>query len=173
MKKLILITLLISSAAFSQVPKLELTAKGVEPLVLTVDATPASSIYAKTMAWLEKNYKNPDSIIVNNSENKELNIKAIEPKVWTANRIGVDSDYGIEYTLKIEFKDGKYRITYNLGNFEKDGKKLSTSYKDLFRKYDGSVKYSYGGAVAGIEKKLNKKVQSMYDFISGNNSDNW
>jgi len=172
MKKLLLGTLFISTIALSQVPKLELNAKGIEPLVVNVAITPASTIYAKTISWLEKNYDNPDKIIVSRDENKELNIKAVEPKVWTANRIGVDSDYGIEYTLKIQFKDGKYRITYNLGNFEKDGKKLDTSYKDLFRKHDGSIKYGYNNAVAGIEEHLNKKVQSLYDFILGKNSNN-
>ncbi len=173
MKKLLLGTLLLSSVAFSQVPKIELNAKGIEPLVINVDIEPASSIYAKTLSWLEQNFKDPDKVIVSREENKELSIKAVEPKVWTANRIGVDSEYGIEYTLKIQFKDGKYRISYNLGNFEKDGKKLSTSYKDLFRKHDGSIKYGYNNAVAGIEKNLNKKVKSLYNFILGKNSEDW
>jgi len=51
---------------------------------------------------------------------------------------------------------------------------LSTSYKDLFKKFDGSVKYNYDGAVAGIEKKFNEKTLSLYNFIMGiSNGEDW
>jgi len=174
MKNLIILSLLVSTFAFGQVPKLELTRNGVEPAVINVDIITASDIYARTLRWLEDNFDNPDNVIVANLENKELSIKAVEPKVWTPTRIGEDTDYGIEYTLKIEFRDGRYKVTYNLGNFEKDGKKLSTTYKDLFKKFDGSVKHNYDAAVAGIESKLNKKTESLYNYIMGNdNGEDW
>ena len=135
---------------------------------------PASNIYAKTIEWIEANYDNPDDMIVANLENKELSLKVIEPKVWVSNRIGTDNNYDMEYTLKIEFKDGRYKISYNLGNFEKNGTRLTTTYKDLFKKFDGSVKYNYDGAVAGIENKLNAKTQSLNNFIMGvNDGEDW
>jgi len=171
MKKILLSIVLLSSFAYSQVPKLELNANGMEPLVIVDAISPASTMYAKTINWLEQHYDNPDNIIVSRTENKEINIKSVEPKVWVANRIGVDTNYDIQYSLKIEFKDGKYRITYNLGNFEKNGEKLNTTYKDLFVKYNGKIKYGYDNAVAGIEDHLNKKVQSLSDFIAGNATD--
>ncbi len=174
MKNLILIVLFTSSVAFSQVPKLELTPKGMEPAIINTNVIPASKLYEKTVAWIEKNYENPDDVIVANLENKELTIKAVEPKVWTPNRIGLDTNYNMEYTLKIEFKDSRFKVSYNLGNFEKNGTQLSTSYKDLFKKFDGSVKYNYDGAVAGIEKKLNEKTESLYNFIMGiSNGEDW
>lgn len=174
MKNLILIALFTSTLAFSQVPKLELTPKGMEPIIINTDVIPASNLYTKTITWLEDNYENPDDVIVANLENKELAIKAVEPKVWVTNRIGIDANYDMEYTLKIEFKDGRYKVFYELGNFVKDGNNLTTSYKDLFKKFDGSIKYNYEGAVAGIEKKLNEKTESLYNFIMGiSNSEEW
>ena len=174
MKNLIILSLLVSSVAFSQVPKLELTPNGVEPAVINVAVMPASAIYAKTINWLENNFDNPDDVMVANIENKEISIKAVEPKVWTPNRIGQDTNYDMAYTLKIEFKEGRYRISYELGNFEVDGKKLSTTYKDLFKKFDGSIKYNLEGAVVGIENKLNNKTESLYNFIMGiDNGEDW
>ncbi|NQW37135.1 MAG: DUF4468 domain-containing protein [Flavobacteriales bacterium] len=174
MKNLILIALLTSSVAFSQVPKLELTPKGIEPVIVNANMIPASNIYAKTIEWIEANYDNPDDMIVANLENKELSLKVIEPKVWVSNRIGTDNNYDMEYTLKIEFKDGRYKISYNLGNFEKNGTRLTTTYKDLFKKFDGSVKYNYDGAVSGIEEKLNEKTTSLYNHIMGiDNGEDW
>jgi len=170
MKIFLIGTLLISSLAYSQIPNLELNSKVIEPLVVNVAIAPASVIYAKTINWLEQNYDNPDKIIVSRTKNKEINIKTVEPRVWTPNKIGVHSDYGIEYNLKIQFKDGRCRITCELGNFEKDGVKLSTSYKDLFKDYDGSIKYGYNNAVEGIQDHLNKKLKSLYNFITENNS---
>ena len=135
---------------------------------------PASNIYAKTIEWIEANYDNPDDMIVANLENKELSLKVIEPKVWVSNRIGTDNNYDMEYTLKIEFKDGRYKISYNLGNFEKNGTRLTTTQKDLFKKFDGSVKYNYDGAVSGIEEKLNEKTTSLYNHIMGiDNGEDW
>lgn len=174
MKKLILIALFTSTLAFSQVPKLELTANGVEPIIINVDVKQASAIYGKTIEWLEKNYATPDDVIIENIENRKIGIKDIEKTVWIANRIGVDVNYDMEYTLKIEFKDGRIKIDYTLGNFVKDGQQLTTTYKDLFKKFDGSVKYNFDGAVAGIEKKLNTKNESLYNFIMGvNNGEDW
>jgi len=168
MKNILLSIVLLSSFAYSQVPKLELNATGMEPLVIVDAVSPASTIYAKTINWLEQYYDNPDKLIVSRTENKEINIKSVEPKVWVANRIGIETNYDIEYSLKIEFKDGKYRITYNLGNFEKNGEKLNTTYKDLFVKYNGNIKHGYGLAVSGIEDHFNKKVKSLSNFIAGN-----
>ncbi|NQW36351.1 MAG: DUF4468 domain-containing protein [Flavobacteriales bacterium] len=174
MKKLILISLFTSTIAFSQVPKLELTSKGIEPVIINVDMKQASAIYAKTIEWLENSYEKPDDVIFENVENRKLGIKDVEKTVWIANRIGVDVNYDMEYTLKIEFKDDRIRISYELGSFLKDGKKLTTNYKDLFKKFDGSVKYNYDGAVAGIENKLNAKTQSLNNFIMGvNDGEDW
>jgi len=174
MKKLVILSLLISTVAFSQVPKLELTPNGVEPAVINVAVMPASAIYAKTINWLENNFDNPDDVMVANIENKSISLKAVEPKVWTPNRIGQNTNYDMAYTLKIEFKDGRYRVSYELGNFEVEGKKLTTSYKDLFKKFDGSIKYGLDGAVVGIENKLNDKTESLYNFIMGiDNGEDW
>ena len=110
MKKLVILSLLISTVAFSQVPKLELTPNGVEPAVINVAVMPASAIYAKTINWLENNFDNPDDVMVANIENKSISLKAVEPKVWTPNRIGQNNNYDIAYTLKIECKDSRYRV---------------------------------------------------------------
>ncbi|MCF6213539.1 MAG: DUF4468 domain-containing protein [Flavobacteriaceae bacterium] len=174
MKKIILIALLASTVTFGQVPKLELTPNGIEPIIINVDMKQASTIYNKTIEWLENSYEAPDDIIFENIENKKLGIKDVEKTVWIANRIGVDVNYDMEYTLKIEFKNDRIRIKYTLGNFLKDGKKLTTTYKDLFKKIDGSVRYNYDNAVTGIEEKLNAKTQSLNDFIMGiNNGEDW
>jgi len=174
MKNLVIVSLFISSLAFAQVPKLELTPKGIEPAVINVDLVTAADIYARTIQWLENNFENPDKVIVANLEGKEISIKAVEPKVWTPNRIGKNTNYDIAYTLKIEFKDGRYKVSYNLGNFEKNGTRLATSYKDLFKKFDGSVRYSFEDAVTGIEDKLNKRTESLYNYIMGvDNGDEW
>ena len=70
MKKLILISLFTSTIAFSQVPKLELTSKGIEPVIINVDMKQASAIYAKTIEWLENSYEKPDDVIFENVENR-------------------------------------------------------------------------------------------------------
>jgi len=174
MKNLIILSLFISSVAFSQVPKIELTPNGVEPTVVHVGIMPAADIYAKTVNWIENNFDNPNDVMVANIEDKSITIKAVEPKVWTPMRIGQITNYGLNYTLKIEFKDGRYRMTYTLGNFEIEGKQLSSTPKDLFKKFDGSIKYNLEGAVYGIENKLNKRTESLYNFIMGiDNGEEW
>jgi len=156
------------------VPKIELTTNGIEPVIINVDVKQASAIYSKTIEWLEKTYQTPDDVIIENLENRKIGIKDIEKTVWITNRIGVDVNYDMEYTLKIEFKDGRIKIDYTLGNFIKEGQQLSTTYKDLFKKFDGSIKYNFDGAVAGIEKKLNTKNESLYNFIMGvNTGEDW
>jgi len=56
-------------------------------------------------------------------------------------------------------------LNYQLGNFEKDGVKLSTSSKDLYYGLKDCVRENFKEAVMGIENKLNANNESLYQFI--------
>lgn len=74
----------------------------ISEIVQTPDVT-AKDLYTRALLWVSQTFKSPKSVIqVQNPEMGLLTIKA---------RTSVTSLGSIEYSMTIQFKDGKYRYT--------------------------------------------------------------
>ncbi len=165
-KTIILIFVFNSLMSFSQIPKINLTSKGIAIVNVSFADLTLENTFKRTVEWLALNHDDIDEIMQVNNQSKAIIIRTIEPNVWTPFRGGKIDKYNIEYTLIIEFNQQGFSLCYQLGNFEKEGKKLSTSTKDLFNRLKGVVRENYKEAVTGIENKLNANNESLYQFIS-------
>ncbi|NCP21113.1 MAG: hypothetical protein COZ76_05115 [Flavobacteriales bacterium CG_4_8_14_3_um_filter_35_10] len=167
MKKIFMLLFLANTLmSFGQDSKLKLGPKGVNPTNFILTNITTENTYKRTLEWLHLNHKNLDKIMEQNTKSNAIIIRgAVEHHVWTPLRGGKIDNYDIEYTLIIEFNQQGYRLNYQLGNFEKDGVKLSTSSKDLFYGLKDHVRENFKEAVTGIENKLNTNNESLYQFI--------
>ncbi len=165
-KAMILIFVLNSLISFSQIPKIKLTSKGIAIVNVTFSDLTLENIFKRTAEWLAINHDNIDEIMEVNNQSKAIIIRTVEPNVWTPFRGGKIDKYSIEYTLIIEFNQQGFSLCYQLGKFEKDGKKLTTSTEDLFDKHKGNILDNYKDAVKSIENKLNTNNESLCQFIS-------
>lgn len=165
-KTIILIFVLSSSMSFSQIPKIKLTSKGIDIVNVAFADLTVENTFKRTVEWLAINHDDIDDIMEVNNQSNAIIIRTVEPNVWTPFRGGKVDKYNIEYTLIIEFNQQGFSLSYQLGKFEKDGKKLTTSSEDLFDKHKGNVLDNYKDAVTGIENKLNANNESLCQFIS-------
>ena len=111
MKNSILFTLaiLFSISTYSQdLPKLKLNPNGVEPIVVITDSIKATELYKKTLNWVQETYKNPEKVLKAKIENEKIRIEGFTDNAWWYKYLGATQIFGMEYSLEISFKDGKY-----------------------------------------------------------------
>ncbi|RZJ67671.1 MAG: DUF4468 domain-containing protein [Flavobacterium sp.] len=167
MKKLITFLLFAAMPAFAQdLPQLKLTAQGVEPVVVNVEGKNAHDIYLKTLNWVQEAYKNPDKVLKANIADEKIRVEGFKQSAWFIKglmKVYMDMDY----TLEIEFKEGKYRFTYIIGGFKgSQGQNVSYSY-EVFWKKDGSLRGMYDEAPKMIEAEMNSLNLSLYSYLTG------
>lgn len=164
MKK-ILFALLISGFCFAQeMPKI--TKEGFSPIVVEVEGSSSSDLYNKAKEWIQTYYKNPSEVLKADIPNEMIRINGYAVDGYKMKNLGMVYGYDYEYTLEIEFKDGKYRFNYIVGDFWSLGKRVLYSYRTFF-KSDNSVKKSYQLAYDSINETANTTSFSLYDYITG------
>ena len=170
MSKISLFTIafLISGLAFGQeIPQLKLTREGVEPIIVKADSLTASEIYKNALKWVQESYKNPDKVLKANIENKKIRIEGFASDAWWYKSLGIKQSYNMEYTIKISFKDDRYRFEHIIGKFYVDGgHKVLYGYKSFF-KNSGEVRKVYKDAVPSLEQTMNDLSLSFYNYITG------
>lgn len=160
MKKLILLLLVLGSSndfIFSQVaPKFNLTKDGVAPVVLNFDATlKADQIYTSVKDWYTNTFKNPQSAIRIDTENTLVKIGAFKKQAWKIRDNNFDYWYDLEYTLTIDIKDAKCRVTFATPE---------ERYKVWFMK-DGSTIKKFKDSEISFEATINEVLTSLYKYI--------
>ena len=170
--KNVLITLsiyFISNIAFSQdIPQLKLTKDGVAPVTIEVNDLSRSTIYDKSLMWVNENYLNPKDAIKENIENEQLNVQGFKRKAWWYKSMGLKNYNHMYYTIQLNFKEGSFDVEYIIGEFFiNEGISAQYDYRMFFKK-DGTVRKQYVDAVASLELTMNTLLISLYNYVSGN-----
>jgi hypothetical protein len=160
MKKLILILVILSSTTgllFSQpIPKFNLTKDGVNPVVLNFDmGLNAEQIYKRVKEWYAKSFQNPQTVIRIDTKNTLVKIAAFKEKAWKIRDNNFDHYYDLEYTLTIEIKDAKCRVTFATAE---------TKYKVWFNQ-NGTTIPKFKESEATFENSINEPLTSLYKYI--------
>lgn len=72
----------------------------------------SEEIYNRTKSWIVKAYKNPEHVVVGEAENEVVKINGAFNEFYDANVMSPSLLFPT-YTLRIDIKDGKARITIN------------------------------------------------------------
>ena len=89
------------------------TFKFIKPvLVLEADGTSAE-LYQRAINWVNETYKNPEEVIKAKVEGDYLRLEGSVSDLLQMSVIGTTYYYDVRYTVKLNFKDGrfKYEIT--------------------------------------------------------------
>lgn len=175
MKKVLILTLtiLLSNLSFGQeIPKLELTQNGVEPIVVEVDSMTATEIYQQALYWVQETYKNPDKVLKAKIQNEKIRIDGFASNAWWLKTLGMKNNMDMEYVVEIEFKDGKYRFDYQIGQFYvgSSGQRALYDYSTFYKR-NGEVRKMYDDAIPSIELTMNSLSQSFYNYVTGKTED--
>jgi hypothetical protein len=171
MKKIFLTVVVIGifcGSAFSQTtPKFNLTKDGIKPIVLTFDASISiNQIYTKSKSWNASMAKYPISAIRINKENVQVKHGGYVEKAWKITDNKFEHWYPMEYTLNVEIKEGKCRVTFDTPE---------TGYKVWFNA-DGTILKKFKDSKATFELTVNTLLTSLYNYIKSTPKkaeDNW
>lgn len=171
MKKLMFMLLIVAVCgefSFSQtVPKFNLTKDGVAPVVLTFDASyTAYQIYNKVKSWNASLAKYPASAIRVDKENTQVKFGGHIVEAWKIRDNNYDHWYTMEYTLNVEIKDGRCRVTFETPE---------TRYKVWFNA-DGTTIKKFKDSEISFETTINNLLSSLYNHIKSvpkKAEDNW
>lgn len=106
MKKLFFALLIVcSSVSFAQ--DIKISSAGVEPYVVQVDSANANQLYNAVKLYIAKKFKNPDHVTKADEPGKLLRFEG-----YSMFKGGMMTEGKYTFTCEIEFKEGRYRISF-------------------------------------------------------------
>lgn len=181
MKKTILLFALITSTVlFSQEKqKFEYAPNGITDYIV-VNTDPAltkSELYKRAINWVKTTYKNPESVLKSEIQEESIRINGFQNDAVCNKALGMTTCFGLEYTLEISFKDGKYKFDFmDLIASTQAGRFPLESYRKAIYKDDNSIKKSGALLKSSIEESLNGIAESFQNYVNGETqkkNDNW
>lgn len=168
MKKLITLFLLATLPVMAQENSITLTPQGGDAVVFKADNKTAAQLYQKAFNWVQETYKNPDQVLKAKVENEMIRIEGFGTSAFSRKfQSGNVATYDVNYTLQLEFQDGKYRAVYTHNEIKVDGGKVFFSYSDVLNNVADKNGNGWDGAKAEYETYVNKLLKSLNDYING------
>lgn len=117
-----------------------------------VDSVLSSELHDKTLEWFALTFKSAKNVIQFESDNKIIG-KGITRIVTTQNGMTTP----IQFTIVIEFKDGKYK--YTISDFITVD--AGSSSEDWFAQYENHKKSSVRDNIENAKKDLHQNISDM------------
>ena len=160
MKKIILLLIVLvsfSGWAFSQkAPVFKLTKNGIDPVVVNFDKSLTDSvIYTRVKDWIAANNKSPKSVTRIDQAYSLVKFSCFKEKAWKIRDNDYDYWSDLKYTIKVEIKDYKCRLTFATDD---------DHYKFWFND-NGTLKDKFKESKALYEKTVNETLSSLYNYI--------
>lgn len=150
--------------------------RAITPIVVQVQETDAEKLYNLAVEWVYSTFKDPEIALKSAIEGKFIIVEAVEKNALEI-QIGKDSGgilYNMRYTLKIEFRDGRYKYSivdevvfyhngtkvFNLGYLTKNQKKPKAK-----QRQEKGIKY--------LEETLNRMHDNFNLFVTRQSIEDW
>ena len=184
MKNLIFVfACLISVSLFAQeTPGFNFTPK-IEKIVIDIDSMSQQDVYAKTLNWVQITYANPAEVLKANIPNELIRINGYAKNVFGWKTFGVMNYYNVKYTLEIEVKESRIRLSYLPNEFyvANSGQKCLFGYDMFFteqkdNKRGREAKAKLDNALINFEINVAVLVNNLYDYLlksADNTDDDW
>ena len=165
---ILFITIATYGCGFSQAtPKFKLTKEGIKPLVLTFDTSySANLIYTRVKEWISLHNKYPKAVTKVDNENSLVKFSCYKEEAWRIKNNGADYWNELPYTLAVEIKKAKCRITFATEEIR---------YKAWYNK-DGTLIKNFKESESTFEATVNETLSSFYNHIKGGKkkaTDDW
>ncbi len=173
MKNLILFFTIAFFSLSAHAQKFEVTPQGVAPIVIQIDSLTVEQIYTKTKLWVNDAYKNPEEVIAVDEENVRLRLNAYSSAGYTVSAMGSTTVYPYDYTLNIQIKEGRIRLTYTPTDVYWQGSSSKLNLSKWF-KSNGDVIKRYSEPKETLEEGMNLLLANLINFLNGESTeDDW
>ena len=93
----------------------EMTIKGIEPVVVSINNLSRIELYNKTLDWTNSFYQIPNQATITSVPDEKINIKAFAKNVQFGTIMGMDLFADLPYLFVVDFTDGEITMTFTLG----------------------------------------------------------
>ena len=164
-----------SASQSSEVPRLELTPNGIEPVIYEVPGASPEQLYERAYNWVLDSYKDPDEVIMVKRENEEIRISGFKRNAYAFNSLGIKYYYDLTYSLELEFKEGRYRITFTPDKVFSEGQTAPFAGQINWFKNNGQRRSFYRLSLETFDESINNLAYSIYDRLSSDQEkdDDW
>lgn len=166
-KHFLLLILCLSTFSFSQVNDSIVTTPNDFPdVIINIEGRSKSEIYLKIKSWINRFYKDPGYVIKVDEPNQHLRVEAASTLEYRF--LGKDNIDKYDYTLSIDIKEGRYKVTFSNLIWEKQ--KLP----QYFYKKGGELRThaSYSRVRDGVLKDLNRINNAIFNSVN-KEDDKW
>lgn len=167
MKKITSLLLLFTCFLNAQESEITITPKGIDSAVIIVDGKTSKEMYDSAKDLILKTFSDPKYAIKVDEPGKLLRYSGFRKF-----KGGISSEGIYDYTCELEFKDGRYKISFYDVFLDKG---IKRTYVDLFNK-EGELRKMeyYRNLHANFTTMVNEVNQMFKDkIIKGDKADNW
>lgn len=127
--------------------------------VVNVDGVNADALYDRAMKWINDHYKNPaDKIRKQDKENNEIEL-FIRYRIYNKDKKGAQASSAglVQYTVKLMFKDGRYKYTFTDFNLQQ------TSYFAIEQWFDetSGTADKHADYLTQVHEEIQKEVKEL------------
>lgn len=165
MLRLLYMFLLLPVVTLAQ-PSLELEPSGFAPATVSIPTTPNDKLIELTKSWAQEyNKNNKRGYDITDVTDNSVTITSYKKNAFYYRNKGESFNHSIGYTMKLNFGEGTYTVTFSVDDIYFDNDKL-LEYKipDYFTDV-GKLKEGYTGLDTSLEKNVNEIVLSHYNFL--------
>lgn len=172
-KKIIgLFFILTLNYSFSQNQTFKFNQNGLtQNIIVELNNFKANEIYNKSINWIKDKYHKPNDVIDATIENESVKFSSVENVFRIYNAFGEYKDYPLEYTIKVSFKDNKYKFEVLYMNVIHESIDFSEIQNVIYKKNGTLIKW-YRDTPEMLENFFNELNKSLKNHILGNNLDN-
>mgnify|MGYP003642946670 CR=1 FL=1 len=138
------------------------------------------TIYSNIKRSIVERFINPDYVLLVEEENKLLRYQGISKILFSWKTFGTTIYYKIKYTVDIDIKEDRIRVSYTsinvnaqVGSNPSSERSLEFYQKNIWKK-DGSVRNMYSNLPYAIEDFMNKEASVIKNSETTNSkNDDW
>ncbi len=148
----------------------EMTQKGIEPVVVSINNLNRIELYNKTLDWTNSFYTIPNRAAITSVPDEKININSIAKNIQLGKMMGLDLLANLPYLFVVDFTDGEIRMTFTLGGengdiTDENGEFIAnTSPTHIFNK-NGDVRKMSKIFKAEAEKAMNDLAYALVNFV--------
>lgn len=182
MKKTILFLTLISSVFLFAQSNYEISKAGFTDFIVT--ETPGKTkedLYAKTLEWINKTYKNPKEVIKAEVMNDYVRFEGLKQDLYCYAPIGMAVCSNVKYQIEVYVKDGKYKFdVIEMESYSAPSKYgpggwfplMANNSTEFFYKKDGNIKNGWKNYINAVPDYFNSLNDDLKNYLeSGTKSE--
>ena len=147
----------------------QISSEGFNISVNAIEGGTEKLNYDKYLKWINKNYNNANYVIGSKIENELLRFTGITSSIGKS----MGYTYDLKYTIRIDFKDSRFRFTTENISLGYNGIYNPIRYSDYYKK-NGNIRKSYSELLKSIESEIQSILISSFNYLSNKKQkDEW